>query len=349
MLPLIDLRSDTVTLPTDAMRDAMARAEVGDDVYLEDPTVNRLQEAAAAALGKEAGLFVPSGSMGNLLAVKCHTQPGDLVLIEANAHIVQFEMGGLAWFSGALPQPLATVDGVMSPEDVRAAVRHDVAYYQQRTALICVENTHNSGGGTVYPLETLAAIRGISAELGVPVHMDGARIFNAAVAQGVPAAEIAQFADSVMFCFSKGLSAPVGSILCGNREFVEHARRVRRAVGGGMRQAGILAAAALVALETMVDRLAEDHATARRLAEGLAEIPGMAIDPERTVTNIVVAWPAGGPPACRALIAGLKERGVLIGQVTPDTVRMVTHRHVGYNEVDSALQAVRETLALTQR
>jgi len=342
---MIDLRSDTVTLPTDAMRAAMARAEVGDDVYLEDPTVNRLQEAAAAAVGKDAALFVPSGTMGNLLAVKCHTQPGDEVVLERHAHLVLFEMGGMAWFSGALPQPLETVDGILDPEAVRAGIRHQVPYYQARTGLVCVENTHNYGGGSVYPLETLAAIHQAASACETPVHMDGARIFNAAAAQGVSAAEIARHADSVMFAFSKGLSAPVGSALCGTREFVERARRVRRVVGGGMRQAGVLAAAALVALEQMVERLAEDHAAARRLAEGLAEIPSLGVDPARVQTNIVVGRPAGGAPECARLVLELKQRGVLVSQLTPDSVRLVTHRHIGYNEVDSTLAAFRAVTA----
>ena len=338
---MIDLRSDTVTLPTDEMRAAMARAEVGDDVYGEDPTINRLQEAAAAAMGKEAALFVPTGTMGNLIAVKCHTHPGDEIVIDRYAHIVQFEMGGAAWFSGVLPQVLEGERGILDPARVRASIHTDVPYYRARTGLVCVENTHNYGGGSIYAREVLAAIRDAADERGVPVHMDGARIFNAAVAQGVPAAEIARYADSVMFCFSKGLSAPVGSVLCGTREFVERARRVRRVVGGGMRQAGILAAAALVSLERMVERLAEDHAAARRLAEGLADIPGLEVGPGAVETNIVMCRHAGGAQACAALVYGLKERGVLVSQLTPDTVRLVTHRHVGPAEVDAALIAAR--------
>jgi threonine aldolase len=207
-----------------------------------------------------------------------------------------------------------------------------------------LEDTHNGGGGSVYPLETLAAIRAAAEERGVPVHLDGARIFNAAVAQGIPAAEIARHAHSVMFCFSKGLSAPVGSVLCGSREFVEKARRVRRVVGGGMRQAGVLAAAALVALETMVDRLAEDHAMAKALAAGLAETPGVEIDPARVETNIVMCRLTGGADACSALVRGLKERGVLVSQLTADSIRLVTHRHIGPEEVDAAFRAVRQLM-----
>jgi threonine aldolase len=342
---MIDLRSDTVTLPTEEMRAAMARAEVGDDVYGEDPTVNRLQAAAAAALGKEAALFVPSGTMGNLLAVRCQTQPGDEIVIQREAHILQFEMGGLCSFSGVVPRTVEGVRGILSADEVAANLHTNVPYYRMRTTLVCVENTHNHGGGSIYPLEALAAIRRVTAEQGVPVHMDGARIFNAAVALGVPAAQIARHADTVMFCFSKGLSAPVGSALCGPPEVIERARRVRRVVGGGMRQAGVLAAAALVALERMVDRLAEDHANARALANGLAEIPGIEIEPAAVRTNILICRLAGGAPACASLVAGLRQRGVMVSQLSADTIRMVTHRHIGPAEVARALAAVRDSLA----
>lgn len=345
---MIDLRSDTVTQPTDAMREAMARAEVGDDVYLEDPTLNLLQEAAAAAVGKEAALFVPTGTMGNLLAVKCHTQPGDEVVLDRNAHLVRFEMGGMAWFGGVLPQVIEGQRGILDPEEVRANVHSDVPYYRARTGLVAVEDTHNAGGGSLYPLATLAAIREAAAERGVPVHMDGARIFNAAVAQGVSAAEIAQHADSVMFCFSKGLSAPVGSVLCGSRAFIEQARRVRRVVGGGMRQAGVLGAAALVALETMVPRLAEDHAAARRLAEGLTQFREMGCDAAGVETNIVACRPPGGVSFCTAMVAALRARGVLVSQLAPNNIRLVTHRHIGTADVGAALAAVREALVEVQ-
>ncbi|MBM3458527.1 MAG: low specificity L-threonine aldolase, partial [Armatimonadetes bacterium] len=303
---MIDLRSDTVTHPTEAMRAAMATAEVGDDVYGEDPTVNRLQAVAARAVGMEASLFVPTGSMGNLLAVKCHTQPGDEILIERNAHILQFEMGGLAWFSGVTPLALESDGGILDPDRVRENIHAHVPYYRMRTTLVCLENTHNYGGGRVYPLETLSAISASARAAGVPVHMDGARLFHAAVALGVPAAEITRHADSVMFCFSKGLSAPVGSVLCGTEEFIQKALRARRVVGGGMRQAGCLAAAALLALETMVDRLAEDHRNARNLAEGLAAIPGLVVEPEKVETNIVMCRLAGGSSACQTLVTTLR-------------------------------------------
>lgn len=341
---MIDLRSDTVTLPTDEMRAAMAAAEVGDDVYLEDPTVNLLQELAAERVGKEAALFMPSGSMGNLIAVKCHTQPGDQVVLQEQAHILQYEMGGLCWFSGTVPQTLPGESGILRPEEVAAALHTDVPYYRMRTGLVCVENTHNYGGGAIYPLEHLAGIRAAADAHGLPIHMDGARLYNAAVAMGVPAAQITRHVDSVMFSLSKGLSAPVGSMLCGSREFIEQARRVRRVVGGGMRQAGILAAAGILALERMVDRLAEDHEMARLLAEGLAEIPGIRIDPAAVRTNIVMCYPEGGVEACRRIIPALKERGVLVSQLGADSLRLVAHRHIGYNHVASALQAIRDVM-----
>lgn len=341
---MIDLRSDTVTQPTEAMREAMARAPVGDDVYGEDPTVNLLQEAAAAALGKEAALFVPSGTMGNLLAVKCHTQPGDEVVLERSSHIVQFEMGGIAWFSSAMHKTLDGPRGILDPAEVKASIHTRVPYYQARTALVCIENTHNFGGGSIYPLATLRAVREAADHHGVPVHMDGARLFNAAVAQGVPPATIAAQADSVMFCFSKGLSAPVGSILCGTRAFIEQARRMRRVVGGGMRQCGVIAAAALVALESMVERLADDHRNARELALGLSSLEGVTIDLEGVQTNIVVVRLDGGAAACADLVAGLRAREILVSQLTPDTVRLVTHRHIGAADVAATVSAVRTLL-----
>jgi threonine aldolase len=243
-----------------------------------------------------------------------------------------------------LPQTLVGARGILDPDEVAASIHHNVPYYRARTGLVCVENTHNYGGGSIYPQEALARIYAAARERGVPVHMDGARLFNAAVAQGLPAAEIAQHADSVMYCFSKGLSAPVGSILCGTREFVEQARRVRRVVGGGMRQSGILAAAALISLRSMVDRLAEDHATARRLAAGLAELPGVVIDPLAVETNIIIFRLAGGATACTALVAAFRERGVLVSQLGSDSVRMVTHRHIDAGAVDVTLSAAAEVL-----
>lgn len=336
---VIDLRSDTVTLPTGAMREAMAAAVVGDDVYGEDPTVNELQERSAAILGKESALFVPTGSMGNLIAVKVQTQPGDQVLIEENAHIVQYEMGGMAWISGAMPLALRSRRGILDPDEVREHLRAPSPYYRMRTALVCLENSHNHGGGAIYPPADLQAIGLAAREAGVPIHLDGARLFNASAACGVSPAELAAPAATVMFCFSKGLSAPAGSILCGSRAAINEARRVRRAVGGGMRQAGHLAAAALVALDTMVDRLAEDHASARRIAEALAPLPGLRIDLEGVQTNIVMVGHAGGAPACEKLAEALRDSGILVSRLTPSTIRLVTHRHIDAGAVERTIEA----------
>jgi threonine aldolase len=338
---MIDLRSDTVTKPTEAMRAAMAAAEVGDDVYGEDPTVNRLQEVAAALLGKEAGLFFPSGSMANLTAVKCHTQPGEEVILDRYAHICQFEMGGMAWFSGLMPRTLEGHRGILEPDVVQSAIRRNVPYYVARTGLICVENTHNAGGGSVYPRATLAAIHQVAREAEVPVHLDGARLFHAVAAAGVPASRYAACADSVMISLSKGLSAPAGSVLCGGRDFIDSARRVRRVLGGGMRQAGVLAAPGLVALREMRERLAEDHAVARRLAEGLSALPGIEVDLEAVQTNIVICRPAGGAEPARRLVGLLRDEGVLVSQLSPETIRLVTHRHIGAAEAEMALGVFR--------
>ena len=337
----IDLRSDTVTQPTDAMREAMARAEVGDDVYGEDPTINRLQELAAERTGKEAALFMPTGSMANLIAVKAHTEPGQEVVIQRHAHIVSFEMGGIAWFSSVMPRVLDGERGLLHADEVAANIHKNVPYYRAQTGLVCVENTHNYAGGTVYPLDRLRGIWEVAREQGVPVHMDGARVFNASVALGVPVREICQYTDSVMFSFSKGLSAPIGSILCGSGEFIQQALRIRRVVGGGMRQAGHLAAACILALQTMVERLAEDHAHAKLLARGLAEIPGFEVDAAAVETNIVMCRMAGGKEQCQAVVVAAREQGVLVSQLTPDTIRLVTHRNVSRADVERAVEVIR--------
>jgi threonine aldolase len=333
----IDLRSDTVTQPTEAMREAMASAVVGDDVYGEDPTINRLEALAAEAVGKEAALFVPSGTMGNLVAVKAHTEPGNEAIVERTSHILLFEMGGMAWLSGVMPRVLDGRDGALDPEEVASNLHMDVPHYIARTGVVCLENTHNYAGGAVYPIGSLAATCAAARALGVPVHLDGARLFNASVASGMPAREICRHVDSVMFAFSNGLSAPVGAAVAGSRAFIERARRVRRAAGGGMRQAGILAAAAIVALETMVDRLSEDHARARELATGLAALPGVILDPSSVQTNIVMFRHVSGARACQAWVDLAREATVLCSQLSPDSVRLVTHRHIGAREVQQAL------------
>src|SRR5215218_5328507 len=311
---MIDLRSDTLTKPTPEMRSAMANAEVGDDVYGEDPTVNRLQERAADICGKEAALFVPTGSMGNQIAVKLHTRAGQEVVIEERGHIYNYEMAAMSAVSGALARPVRSSDGtgVLTWDEVKAAVRAaDAPYYVARTGLVALENSHNLAGGSVMTRSRTEEICEGAHALGVKVHLDGARVFNAAEALGETVAALARPADSVMFCLSKGLGAPVGSLLLGDRAFVDEARRWRKLLGGGMRQAGVLAAAGLVALEETPPRLAEDHANARRLAEGVAELPGVKIDPERVRTNIVIFDVAGTGRAAADICARVRDtRGV---------------------------------------
>ena len=339
----IDLRSDTVTHPTPAMREAMYRAEVGDDVFGDDPTVNRLQEMAAERVGKEAGLFVPSGTMGNLLALLTHCGRGTEVILGDMSHTYLAEVGGVAAVGGINPRPLPNrPDGTIAPAQIEAAIRPDNVHYP-RTRLICLENTQNYCGGAVLPPHYMSTVGQIARRYDLPVHLDGARIFNAAVALGVPAGRLAQDVTSVQFCFSKGLAAPIGSILCGPADFIAEARRNRKMVGGGMRQVGVIAAACIVALEQMIDRLAEDHANARRLADGLAQIPGIRLDPSRVQTNIVffdVAAPGLNP---EQFLAGLRDEGVLVVG-TAGRLRAVTHSGVGRADIDAALGAFARTM-----
>jgi threonine aldolase len=330
---MIDLRSDTVTKPTPAMRRVMAEAEVGDDVYGEDPTVNRLQEKAAEITGTEAALFVPSGTMGNQVAIAVHTRPGQEVIVEATSHIYNVEMATMARFSGVQPRVVFGERGVFSAEQVRQAIRPKL-YYLAQTGLVCLENTHNAAGGRIWPLSVAREILEIAHAQGIPVHLDGARIFNASVATGIPVSELVRGFDSVMFCLSKGLGCPVGSLLCGSREFIEEARRVRKALGGGMRQAGILAAAGLYALEHHVERLAEDHENARILAQGLSEILCLSVTPPET--NIVMVEILRGPTAAE-LAERLKRRGVLVAPAGAGTearkLRLVTHLDVSREDI----------------
>ncbi len=343
-MALIDLRSDTVTLPTPAMRAAMAAAEVGDDVYGEDPTVRRLEERAAELLGTEAALFVPSGTMGNQVAIACHTYPGQEVIVEASSHIYNVELGTMARFSGVQPRVLVGDRGVFTAPQVALAIRPDL-YYLSPTGLVCLENTHNAAGGRIWPLDGAREVLALAHARGIPVHLDGARIFNAAVALGVPAGELAAGFDSVMFCLSKGLGCPVGSVLCGSRAFIAEGRRVRKALGGGMRQAGILAAAGLYALEHHVDRLAEDHLHARLLAEGLAQVPGLSVVPPET--NIVLFRIERGPDAAE-LCERLRARGVLASPAgagtSPREIRMVTHLGISRPDVERTVDLVGEEL-----
>ena len=327
----IDLRSDTVTKPTNEMREAMFKAELGDDVYGEDPTVIELEKLGARMTGKAAGLFVASGTMGNQVAVLSHTQRGDEVICEAESHIYYYEVAGMSVLSGVQARTLPSVKGILSAETIEAAIR-PVDVHQPRSALICLENTHNRAGGTCYPLETLAAIRKLADRSKVPVHIDGARLFNAAVAQGVKVDKIAQYADSVQFCLSKGLCAPVGSLLVGSEDFIAQARRYRKMLGGGMRQAGVLAAAGLVGLQSMVERLAEDHANAKLLANELAA-SGFSIDLSTVQTNIVIFDVSRTGLKAADFVARLKKAGVLAGAFGEYRVRMVTHHGISAAEI----------------
>ncbi len=332
---VIDLRSDTVTRPTAAMRRAMAEAEVGDDVFREDPTVRRLEDLAAGMIGKEAALFVPTGTMGNQVAIHVWIRPGQEVILEERSHILNYEMGMMAAFSGALARPLHAADGFLDEPTVRAALRPPV-YYLAQTGLIALENTHNMAGGQIHPQARIEAIARLARERKVPVHLDGARIFNAAVALSRSAADLARPADSVMFCLSKGLGAPVGSIVAGRSSFIEEALRARKRMGGGMRQAGVLAAAGLVALKEHVDRLAEDHAHARRLAERIAAIDGLAVELDRVQTNIVIFEITRDRPTAADLVDRWRKEGVLALAIGERSIRTVTHYDVGRREIDAA-------------
>jgi threonine aldolase len=341
-MAMIDLRSDTVTRPTPAMRAAMAVAEVGDDVYGEDPTVNQLEARAAEVFGREAGLFVPTGSMGNQVAIRLHTQPGQEVVCEARAHVLDWEMGTAAVFSGCTLRPVRAERGILTWETVRAAVFRGVKFHAD-TGLICIENTHNMAGGTVTPVAAMREICEGAHGMGLPVHLDGARIFNAATALGVGVKELTAGCDTVMSCLSKGLGAPVGSMLVGTAEAMEPAREFRKAMGGGMRQAGVLAAAGLIALEEMPARLGEDHANARLLAEAVARHEVAEIDMGTVQTNIVIFALRRGGDAAR-FCAALKERGVLASAIAERAVRFVTHLDVAREECERAAGVVEEML-----
>lgn len=330
---VVDLRSDTVTLPTQEMRDAMYRAEVGDDVYREDPTITALEELGAEMLGKEAGLFVTSGTMGNQLAAMTHTKKSDEIICEIESHIYYYEVAGLACISGAQGRPIVGDKGIFTASQVRGAIRMGGDVHIPDTGLICVENTHNRAGGTCYPLAELKAIKAVANEFEIPVHMDGARIFNAAVAQNVAVKEIAQYADTVQFCLSKGLVAPMGSLVVGPKDFIEKARRYRKMLGGGLRQAGIIAAAGIVALKKMVDRLADDHSNAKALGESLANL-GFSIDMSTVQTNIVIFDVAPLGLKAAEFIEKLNTTGVKANAFGEYRVRMVTHYGIERDDID---------------
>lgn len=340
-MEVIDLRSDTVTKPTDQMRRAMADAEVGDDVYGEDPSINRLQERAAEILGKEAGLLMASGTMSNLVSVLTHCQRGDEIVMGDEAHIFWNESAGASALAGVQIRLVPNdSQGRINPADLEGAIRPRGNVHTPPTTLVCLENTHNRCGGGVLTPEDTKKVCDVAHAAGAKVHLDGARIFNAAVALEVPARELVKEVDDVSFCLSKALSCPVGSVLCGSREFIDDARKWRKMVGGGMRQAGVLAAAGLVALDTMINRLAEDHANARQLAQGLANIDGLKLDPDSIQSNIVIFEVDGSVGAASQVISTLAREGVLVTYPGKQSIRMVTHRHIGSDDIDEALSRV---------
>lgn len=340
MHDVVDLRSDTVTVPTPAMREAMARAEVGDDVWGEDPTVQRLEALAAERTGKEVALFVASGTMGNLVSVLSQTQPGQEIILDLDSHIFNYEVASAAVIGGVQTRPIRTGRGFLSPAEVRDAIR-PANIHIPPTGLVCLENTHNRHGGTVCTPEEIRDVAEVARKAGVPVHLDGARIFNAAVALKRDVREFTAWVESATFCLSKGLGAPAGSLVCGTRDFIGRARRWRKMLGGGMRQVGVLAAAGLVALEQMVDRLAEDHANALRLAGGFARLKGIRLDLARVETNIVIFF-VDGPDKAETLVRECAARKVKIHRISPVSVRCVTHKDVDQDDIERALQAFTE-------
>lgn len=335
---MIDLRSDTVTKPTEEMRKASYEAEVGDDVYVEDPTVLKLEETAAEILGKEAALFVTSGTQGNQIAVLTHCQPGNEVLLEEEAHIFYYEGGAISAFAGVQPRTIKGYRGAMDPAQVRGAIRGDDIHLPE-TGLICVENTHNRAGGAIVPVENMAAIQEIAREHGVPVHLDGARLFNAAVAAGRPVTDFTEHTTTVQICLSKGLGAPVGSIIAGDKAFIQKARKWRKRLGGGLRQVGVIAAPGLIALTKMVDRLAEDHENARFLAEGLSGIKGISVA-NQVDTNIVLVDVADRGISSEQFVAELRELGILAGSFGPTLVRFTTHYDVTRSQLEEVLSKI---------
>lgn len=338
---MIDLRSDTVTLPTADMRQAIYEAEVGDDVYGEDPTVNRLQEMAAEMLGKEAAMLVASGTMGNQIAILTHCQPGTEVIMEADSHIYYYEAAAASVFAGVQPRPLQGNRGSLPAGLVEWAIREDDIHLPP-TSLICLENTHNRAGGTVVPLEDMQAVYEVACRHDIPVHLDGARIFNASVASGRAVKDFTAATTSVQFCLSKGLGAPVGSMLAGSSKFISEARRWRKRLGGGMRQAGIFAAAGIVALESMIERLVEDHANAKYLAEGLAALKGIEFNPADVDTNIVIVKPT--EMSVSQLGKELEKRGILTVVIEPDRVRFTTNKEVDHSDIEKTIIAVKDIL-----
>lgn len=338
----IDLRSDTVTKPSKSMREAMMMAEVGDDVFGEDPTINKLQAKCAELTGKEKSLFVTSGSLGNQLAIKAHTKPGDEIIVEAESHIYNYENAAPSVISSVQVMPIQGTNGVMSVESINKYLRERVYYFPENT-LICIENTHNRAGGIIQPIESIREITAFAREQGIKTHLDGARIFNASVETGITVKEYASYFDSISFCFSKGLGAPVGSILCGDAAFISRAHRWRKILGGGMRQAGILAAAALYALEHNVERLQEDHQKAKFFAEKIAAIPSVEINLENVHTNIVIFRQSRFSKS--QFINILKEKGVLVSSGSFDFIRAVFHLDVSFKDVEESIEIFQSVLS----
>jgi threonine aldolase len=334
----VDLRSDTVTLPTEEMLDAIRHAELGDDVYGEDPTVNRLETLAAKKMGKEAALLTTSGTQANLVSIMSQTKRGDEVILEAEAHTYYYEVGALSALGGVVPRLVKGHRGVMNPDDVEKALRPPDIHFPP-TSLICIENTHNRAGGTIWRPSDIKAVSDVAKNHGLNVHMDGARIFNAAIGLDLDVCDFTKHVDTLMFCLSKGLSAPIGSIAVGDKEFIIRARKHRKMLGGGMRQAGIIAAAGIIAIEKMVDRLKDDHANARLLAKGLAKVDGIAIDPTQIETNIVIYDVTGLGIDSRTWIRELNRHGIKAGSQEGGRVRMVTHRGIEKEDIEYTLTA----------
>ncbi|MDD4363577.1 MAG: GntG family PLP-dependent aldolase [Atribacterota bacterium] len=340
----INLRSDTQTMPTEEMLDVMRNAQLGDDVFGEDPTVNRLEKLSADRLGKEAALFVSSGTMGNLCALMSHTQPGDEVILEKESHIYYYEVGGFSRIAGLSPRLVPSINGIMNLENIKSVLRPADIHFPA-PSLLCLENSHNRGGGTIYSVEQMDEISNFAHDLNFKVHVDGARIFNAAVALGVDVKRLVKEIDSVMFCLSKGLSAPVGSVLVGSKLFITKARKARKLLGGGMRQAGVLAAAGIIALEKMVDRLKEDHLNARYIAEELKNTAGLDVDLDSVQTNMVYCNTGQLKVSPEEFVVQLNQEGVQVLPMPPNKIRIVVNRHISQEDAIEAVRIIKKITA----
>ena len=339
-MKIVDFRSDTLTKPTDEMRKAIFEAEVGDDVYGEDPTVNKLEKLAADKVGKEAALFVPTGTMGNQLALLAHTNRGQEVILEDWAHIYRYEVGGLAFLSGLQSRTIKGKKGVMDPLEIERNIVKDDDIHNAETGLICLENTHNMAGGVVVPLDIMEKTYDIAKKNNIPLHLDGARVFNASTYLKCDVKDIAKNTDSLMFCLSKGLCAPVGSILAGNKDFINKARKLRKMLGGGMRQAGVLASAGIIALEKMVDRLEIDHENIKLLSEGLGNIKGIEIDKETVHTNILMINVKNTELSGKEFVLKMKENGILVSEITNEIVRFVSHYYINREDIKHTIDVI---------